>query len=202
MLSEIISLKQLLLMDKFSRLELDSHHPISEAFKALNIYNFNAACDYIEQLPYKRISNRNDYTLVLTEKCGTCSSKHALLKALAKENNLDEVNLCIGIYKMNALNTKGIGSVLEDFKLQYIPEAHSFLRVNSDIIDITGLGNSDTNFENDLLHEELIEPYQVGQYKEELHKAYLKQWIIEEGIPLPLDTIWNIREQCIANLTV
>ena len=66
---------------------------------------------YIKELPYGRISNREDLTLVLSEQKGSCSSKHVLLKTVAVENQMEDVGLFIGIYKMTRENTPGIGSV-------------------------------------------------------------------------------------------
>jgi len=50
---------------------------------------------------------------VLNERRGPCSTKHALLKALADEQGLP-IRLMLGIYEMNARNTPGIGRVLEE----------------------------------------------------------------------------------------
>ena len=62
---------------------------------------------------------------VLTEGCGTCSSKHALLAGLAAAQRLP-VALMLGIYLMNERNTPGIGPVLARYGLAEIPEAHCF----------------------------------------------------------------------------
>jgi hypothetical protein len=55
----------------------------------------------------------NDILAVLNERRGPCSTKHALLKALADEQGLP-IRLMLGIYEMNARNTPGIGRVLEE----------------------------------------------------------------------------------------
>ncbi|MDT0558791.1 hypothetical protein RM697_09035 [Ichthyenterobacterium sp. W332] len=188
-------------MDKYTNLKLHSSKPISTAFRALGKYTFTDACNYLQHLYYQRISDRNNYNLVLSEHCGTCSSKHALLKALAIENKFSSFNLCIGIYKMNSLNTKGIGTVLNDYNLQYIPEAHTYLKDGDSILDITGLGESNQRFSKSLLYEESISPEDVGDYKVNLHKTFIKEWIHSNAIPYTFDVIWNLREQCIANLS-
>ena len=68
----------------------------------LGINNWNELTKYIQNLPYGRNSNRHDLSLVLREKQGTCSSKHAFLKEIAAENKLENIKLYIGIYKMNS----------------------------------------------------------------------------------------------------
>ena len=87
--------------------------------------NFQETINFVKQIPYGRNSNREDFSLVISENKGTCSSKHAYLKDFADKNNIPNVQLFIGIYKMNEQNTK-IGSILSDNFLDFIPEAHVF----------------------------------------------------------------------------
>jgi hypothetical protein len=60
---------------------------------------------------------------VLEEGCGTCTTKHATLTELAREQRID-VQLVLGIYEMNERNTPGVGRVLGAYGLSCIPEAH------------------------------------------------------------------------------
>lgn len=106
--------------------DLHPHSPIMQAFLDCTISNFHSACHYIHQLPYGRTSERAHWWLVLKEQQGACSSKHALLKALADELHLP-IRLMIGIYAMDETNTQGVGAVLAEHQLQAIPEAHCYL---------------------------------------------------------------------------
>jgi len=63
--------------------------PISKAFLDKGINNFHEVCEYILHLPYGRTSDKSDWTLVLIENRGTCSTKHALISALAAELKID-----------------------------------------------------------------------------------------------------------------
>jgi len=153
-------------------------------------------------LPYGRTKDRSDYASIIKEQKGTCSTKHAFLKAVAQEHHQDRVKLYLGIYKMNALNTKGIETVLENYKsIKYIPEAHSYLKIDDAIIDITRTVSSKTTFEDDLLTEMEIVPNQIGHYKEQYHQNYIKTWIVSENINYSFHEIWQIREACIAALS-
>jgi len=167
----------------------------------MDITDFYSACDHVRNLSYERISDRNTFILVLSEQRGTCSSKHALLKALALENNFHSVSLCIGIYKMNSQNTAGIGSILENYNLSFIPEAHTYLRINNEIFDVTGLQTSERSFTDSILKELYVLPDQVGDFKVKLHQDYIRSWIKTERVPYEYEEIWNLREQCIANLS-
>jgi len=115
---------------------LEAGKPISDSFLAKGITNFYGACHHVKNLPFHRNSKR-DFSCVLPEGRGVCSTKHALLSSLANELKMDEVELILGIYKMDGKNTVGVGSVLEAAGMAYIPEAHSYLRVNNIVLDFT-----------------------------------------------------------------
>ncbi|MFN6341326.1 MAG: hypothetical protein ACK4Y6_02890, partial [Bacteroidota bacterium] len=67
--------------------EIKSKGQISKEFIDRNIFTFNQASIFVRQLAYGRNADKNNLTSVFTDNCGTCSTKHALLKKLADENN-------------------------------------------------------------------------------------------------------------------
>ena len=85
---------------------------ISDFFIARKIIDFVGASNFIKQLPYGRNNNKNDLTSLFFDNCGTCSTKHALLKSLAIEQFQDDVKLNLGIFKMNGQNTPAIRQTL------------------------------------------------------------------------------------------
>jgi hypothetical protein len=139
--------------------------------------------------------------LIIPEQKGTCSTKHAFIKQLAIEAQQEAVQLCLGIYQMNEANTKGVGKVLNNYNLDYIPEAHSYLKIDGNIIDITHPKSNKTLFVNSLLKEEAIQPQQISTYKVNWHQNFLKQWLTTAQLPYSFQEIWNIREECIASLS-
>jgi len=188
-------------MDKLFNFNLTQQSVISQELIHLGISNFNDALTYVQNLPYGRNSNRSDYTLILKEQKGTCSTKHAFLAALANQENKPHVKLFMGIYKMCKENTQGVSTVLEKWQLPYIPEAHCYLKINDEIVDMTRNCKSHNSFEASLLFEEEILSHQIGDYKVKRHQEYLKDWIISESITYNFKTIWNIREACIQSIS-
>lgn len=170
-------------------------------FSARGISDFRAAGRYLHYLPYGRNANRSDFRLVLPEGRGTCSTKHALLAALAREQDLPVV-LTLGIYEMNERNTPGVGIVLDKYGLQHIPEAHCYLRYEGVRIDITRSGADPTEPIDRFLHEEAIIPAQIGDYKVQLHQQFLRSWMADADVvgDRSFAEIWKIREECIAAL--
>ncbi len=163
--------------------------------------NFESLIEKVKHIPYGRNSNRSDFSLVLSENKGTCSSKHAFLKDFANQNKIENVKLFIGIYKMNEQNTK-IGSILSDNNMDYIPEAHCYLSIDNQYVDVTTKDSDFEKLKNDILEEIEIEPFQVVDFKVNYHKEFIKKWLIENNIKFTFDEIWEIREQCIKSLSL
>ena len=78
---------------------------------------------HVRRLPYRRTLASEDAYQILREGCGTCSSKHRLLAITAREAGRTDVQLTVGIYRMSEANTPGVGSVLANAGLTYVPEA-------------------------------------------------------------------------------
>lgn len=180
---------------------LKSNDKLTEFIKSKGIYSWNKLTKYIQHLPYGRNKNRTDFTLVLSEKKGTCSSKHALLKNIANLNNIPNITLILGIYRMTAQNTPKIGTALSDNSIDFIPEAHCYLRVNGNRVDLTTKQSNISKIEKDIIQEIEIEPQEVIEFKVEYHKKFIKQWLKETNLGFEFEQIWKIREKCIFNLS-
>jgi len=173
---------------------------LTQLIQSKGIKNWFGLLEYVRHIPYGRNANRTDVFLVIKEHQGTCSSKHALLKTVADLNSIP-VTLIMGIYKMNMNNTPKIGNVLEEHHLEYIPEAHCYLRIGDQTTDVTSASSSFDRIQDAVLLEQAITPEQVGVYKVDFHKAFIKEWIVENNISLSFEEVWNLREQCIKNLS-
>lgn len=175
---------------------------ISIAFLNRNIFTFKQALLFIRQMPYGRNADKQNVVSVFTDNCGTCSTKHALLKRLADENNVHKIKLIVGIFKMNKINTPEISATLQHYQLDYIPEAHCYLKWEDQILDLTTINAKPTDFLDDLIEEIDMLPHQITDYKVDYHKNHILHWLNNnKQITYALDDIWKIREQCIQDLT-
>ncbi len=181
--------------------EIISKGQISKEFIDRNILTFKQASTFVRQLAYGRNADKNNLASVFNDRCGTCSTKHALLKRLADENNFEKVKLIVGLFKMNKKNTPEISATLQKSQLEYIPEAHCYLKFEDQILDLTKINSKPTDFLDDLIEEIEISPEQITDYKVNYHKNYLVTWLDKnKQINLSLKDIWKIREQCIQDL--
>lgn len=171
---------------------------ISKVFLARNIRDFEHASNWIAQLDYKRNTDKYNLETIFTEQCGTCSTKHALLKTLADENGFEDLKLVLGIFKMNSENTHRIANTLSKYGLNYIPEAHNYLKYQDTILDFTRINAAASDFENDLLEEIEINPAQITDFKVNFHQMFLRKWLNQNPqITYNLAELWEIRELCV-----
>ena len=169
---------------------------LSSAFVDRGLRTFATAVDRVHQLPYGRGPNRADWRTVLTLGRGTCSTKHALIAALARECQVP-VSLMMGIYMMDEHNTPGIESALVPSPFEALPEAHCYLVYQSQRIDLTMPGIVKSPPE--MIIEQTIQSDQIGEDKVLFHKAFVQQWPSTHA--LDVDEVWRVREQCIAALS-
>ena len=176
---------------------------ISKNFLSRNISDFKSAITFIRQLPYGRNKDKRDLTTLFNDGFGTCSTKHAVLKELAVENSFSQIKLMLALFKMNKYNTPAISKILLKENLEYIPEAHNYLKIENSIVDCTFPNSFRLNFINDLITETEIESNQIGDYKVSFHKQYLKTWLLQKSsLTISLQNLWIIREKCIAALCI
>ncbi|MEJ7843299.1 MAG: hypothetical protein WKF95_16160 [Rubrobacter sp.] len=180
---------------KLPGFRLETAGRLGSRFRALGVEDFRQAAGYVRDLPYARNSDRSVFFLVLTERRGTCSTKHALLAALAQEHGAD-VELRLGVYLMDGTNTPGVAGVLEARGLAGLPEAHCYLAYRGERVDVTGV---EADAVKEFLYEESIEPDQIGAYKLDLHHQFLRAWATERR--LDPKRVWRVREECIGALS-
>ena len=171
---------------------------ISRAFLAEGARTIGDAMRLVSALPYRRNSNRRNPTIVLEELCGTCSTKHALLYRLIEEQSVAGFRLMLGIFKMNGSNTPQIGEMLFEHGLEYLPEAHCYLRYGNQLVDCTRTAKM--SFENELLTETEIGAFAIPEVKIEIHRRFLEEWILRKELRLTSAQVWEIRERCISLL--
>jgi hypothetical protein len=184
---------------------LTADHFLVALSRKYHIHTFHQAVQYVALLPYRRNQNAAEMGCIFGENCGTCSTKHAALRALAVAHNYPDIQLHIGIYKMNAQNTPAVQPVLALHpRLPYLPEAHCYLSYDGQIFDFTNNNSYDNlAFANDLLCQISLDAHEIATEKVKLHRNYLSAWLIEQNIAhndYTLEAVWAIREACIAAL--
>jgi hypothetical protein len=175
---------------------------ISDACLSRGLDSFHQTIDFIQHLPYGRNPDKTKLVTVFTDGCGTCSTKHALLSELAMEQAQEGIQFVTGLYRMNGKNTPAVAKTLHQHGIDFIPEAHCYLKFKGERFDFTKAGSHPSDFEADLLEEMNLLPEQITDFKVNYHKTYLKSWLeTQTDLNISLEKLWVIREQCIQDLS-
>jgi len=116
--------------------EISGDGTISRAFRSLDINSFIEACKFVHELPYGYNSNRDDLMILLKERFGSCTTKHATIATLAKELTLP-ISRGVGVYAMTEALVTGTGRILADYNIPYVPMIHCYLEFNGRKVDLT-----------------------------------------------------------------
>ncbi len=171
-------------------------------FRARGARTLQDAGRILQELPYGRLVEGRTYRDVLHDGRGTCSTKHAVLAEIASEAGVAAL-LTIGIYDMCEANTPGVGGVLGAAGLPSLPEAHCYIIIDGDRIDITR-GRATESYDIGELHDEfVVEPPDLSTHKEPIHREILRVWMAAHPHLVAGRSeaeLWRIRELCIAAL--
>ena len=151
-----------------------SDGPLTCLARNNKLFTWRQLVAHVQALPYGRNANRSDFGLVLQEQQGSCSSKHALLQSIATENQADSIKLVLCMFQMNAENTPILASLLQHYKIAFIPEAHCYLSVAGQRLDVTFPHSNIKTIEPFILSEQFIAPHQVIDDKITLHQNFIK----------------------------
>jgi N-acetylglutamate synthase-like GNAT family acetyltransferase len=171
---------------------------LCEEVRSRGFDSFEHLAEHVRELPYGRTANVQDPLAVLRQECGTCSAKHQLLAAVARDCGHTEVQLTVGIYEMSEENTPGVGNVLNAASLTSIPEAHCYLSIEGDRFDFTGLSAGSSSPFASLVAEYTVSPTNLPRIKAALHGEAIAAWASDHGTSK--EAAWVTREACIAAL--
>ena len=174
----------------------------STQFRARGARTLRDAGRVLQELAYGRLADGHTYRDVLHDGRGTCSTKHAVLAEVAAEAGVAAL-LTVGLYDMCEANTPGVGDVLAAAGLPSIPEAHCYVILDGDRIDITRARSIDTHDLGEIHDEFVVEPAELADHKEAIHREFLSTWMVSHSALVhgrSEDELWQIRERCIAAL--
>jgi hypothetical protein len=168
--------------------------PMKAAFLARGIQSFHAACAFVHGLPYGYNSDRDDPMILFKEGKGSCTTKHAVIAALALELGLP-VAKHIGIYAMTEALVTGTQALLETFQLPYVPMVHCFLACN-------GNRNGKNRAIDAFLHTEAVAPHISAKEEYLRYRTALENLLAtrDELRGVKLKTVLKVREMGLALL--
>ena len=141
------------------------------------IHSFHEACQFIASQVLNAnytVANREDQKI---DGPLSNAAKHSILAKIAEENFQDEIELVAGIFMMSSETHPEFQTFLDSYKLITIPEIHCYLRYKGERFDFSSNAPKLPLIEKKITREQRIEPHQIGEWRMEIHKDYLKRWI-------------------------
>ncbi len=168
-------------MDSYDNLpdvELIPSGPISSYFLKLGIKTFKNAGKFVHDMEYGYNSNKDDKMILFKENKGTCTTKHAVIAALAKELDIP-LRKHVGVYRFTEDVSKGANNIVEKYNIPYIPLTHCFLVYKNHRFDLTeGNNNGKETTIDEFIYEEEVEPFISQKDEYLLLKRVLKEKIV------------------------
>ena len=188
--------------EQFPDANIAGSGPVSQQFLRLGETRFHGACRWVHELPYGYNSDRDDFMTLFRENKGSCTTKHAVIAALAAELGLP-VAKQIGIYAMTEDLVTGTGPILAKYELPYVPMVHCFLAHWDLRVDLTaGNHNGKNRPVEDFLFTCPVAPDISEKDEYLLYRGALKDLLStrEELRGVAIKTVLHAREEGIARL--
>ena len=165
--------------DKLPDAEIIPLGDISKKFLDLKITSFKEACMFVHKMKYRPNTNINDKMILFKEKCGTCTTKHAVIALLAEELGIPLYKK-VCIYKFTEEITTGANTIMKKYEVPYIPMIHCFLVYERYQFDLTeGNNNGKKKPIDEYIHAEKVEPMISSRDEYRLFRKVLKEIIME-----------------------
>lgn len=153
---------------------------MSKIFLEFGIKSFKEACMYVHEQPYGYNSDYDNHFIFFKEGKGTCTSKHAVIAALAAELGIPLYNH-VAVYKFTEEICTGAEHIIKKYNIPYVPMQHCFLNYGEHYFDLTEGNNNgkNTSIELDvMIHHERVDPFisKNGEYF--IVKKVLKEKIL------------------------
>lgn len=172
--------------------------PLSEEAVDRGIISFQSFIEWVSQLPVQQNTNNTDFKLVFDEECGSFDTKHALIKAVAAENEWDQIELFIGLYRMSAKTNRVLADVLRAVNIDYLPQLYTYLTINGSVFDLSEEMGEAEVYSVTGSDAVKIEPHELGEYLINVQRNVFEKWCLKEnGV---VEDYWMVREKCITLL--
>ena len=127
-------------LDKMPDFTLSQSGPITCCFTAQGINRFHDACRLVQGMPYGDNTIESADALFVDGQ-GTCISKHRAIAVCAAEQGY-EIYQVYGIYPLDEMIVEGVGTILANHGVPFVPAGHCFLAWRDVRVDLTEGNNN------------------------------------------------------------
>jgi len=153
-----------------------SDEKLSLAFKTIKLNTFQSAAYYLRS----STSIDNFLNLVVDDSSQSMtktSKTHAVLATLAVENQIDEVELMMGIFLIDELTFPELKNYFSDKNYKTIALTTSYLNINGNRFDFSTDASILDRIANKIVREQRMDPHQSKEWKEKIYEDYIQKWL-------------------------
>jgi len=189
-------------MDSYNKLpdgEIKPLGEMSKKFLNINISSFKEACLYVHDMEYGYNTDKDDPMILFKENCGSCTTKHGVIAALAEELGIPLYKK-VCVYKFTEEITTGVDEILKKYDVPYVPMVHCFLVYDQYQFDLTeGNKNGKKKPIDEYIYAERVTPFISRKDEYRLFRKILKEKIMpSKGMQgLSERTLLKAREEAI-----
>ena len=163
----------------FPKAQLTNNGVVSARLLELKINDFQAAAQFLLDIPYGLNDTKDDPLIAIKDNRGTCTTKHMCFATLAEELSIDVVKT-LGIYEMTETIVQGTNNLLKKYQLPYIPHTHCFLEYKNYRVDLTeGNNNGKQTSIEDYIYTQQTKPDISPKEEYLIYKKILQEDILQ-----------------------
>ena len=157
--------------------EILSNKPISTYLKSKNIHDFKSTVTFLKSTPSELNLTQDFVVKDLEETMSTSSKIHAVLADLAVENDINEVELMMGIFLVDQTTFPELENYFADKPYSSIALTTSYLKVNDKRIDFSTEKPIIERISSKIIREQRMDPHQSKEWKEKIYEDYIQKWL-------------------------
>ena len=146
--------------------------PVCEAFLDRGASTVHQAAEFVNRLPYGNNRSSENAMILFADGFGTCLTKHGIVARLAEELGIP-IHRSEGFYRLTDEIVTGVGEILAEYGLPFIPRTHCFLSSENIYVDLT---DGNCTGKNGLIETYLeisrLNPEQTQAESDDMYRRY------------------------------
>ena len=157
--------------------ELIASEKLTKLFIQNNITDFSNAIRYLNE-SNTIIKPFLDLVVLDEPKSMTKTAQlHAILAALAVQNQRSEIELMMGIFLVDSITFPELVSYFKSKPFQTIALTTSYLKINGQRYDFTSTKPVLERINKKIVREQRMDPHQSKEWKEKIYEDYIQKWL-------------------------
>lgn len=156
--------------------EILSNGPISSYLKNKKVNDFKSTIIFLKSNPIELKDLQEIVVKDVEETMSITSKIHAVLATLAVENEIEEIELMMGIFLVNQNIFPELENYFKDKDYSNIALTTSYLKISDKRIDFSSSKQILEKITSKIIREQRMDPHQSKEWKEKIYEDYIHKW--------------------------